>query len=105
LQELKESNLISQAKTKGELFKTLLKHPLIKEVRGIGLMLALEFKDFKTVKSIIDQCIELGLITDWFLFCDNSLRIAPPLVITEDEIKIACKILLQAIDRVNKNLN
>lgn len=105
LQELKESNLISQAKNKGELFKTLLKHPLIKEVRGIGLMLALEFKDFKTVKSIIDQCIELGLITDWFLFCDNSLRIAPPLVITEDEIKIACKILLQAIDRVDKNLN
>ena len=87
------------------IFKTLLKHPLIKEVRGIGLMLALEFDDFKTVKSIIDECIQLGLISDWFLFCDNSLRIAPPLVITEDEIKIACKILLQAIDYVDKNLN
>jgi 4-aminobutyrate aminotransferase-like enzyme len=63
-------------------------------------MLAVEMKDFKTVKAVIDECILHGLITDWFLFCDNSLRIAPPLTITEEEIKIACNILLQAMNKV-----
>jgi 4-aminobutyrate aminotransferase-like enzyme len=66
-------------------------------------MIAVEMQDFKTVKAVIDTCIQNGLITDWFLFCDNSLRIAPPLVITVDEIKMACNILLQAMDKVYKS--
>jgi 4-aminobutyrate aminotransferase-like enzyme len=57
-------------------------------------------KDFKTVKSVIDLCIERGLITDWFLFCDNALRIAPPLTISFEEIKKACNILLQAMNDI-----
>ena len=57
-------------------------------------------KDFKTVKSVIDLCIERGLITDWFLFCDNALRIAPPLTIGVDEIKKACNIMLQAMNDI-----
>jgi acetylornithine/succinyldiaminopimelate/putrescine aminotransferase len=105
LKILLDSSYIDEANFKGELFKQMLIHPMIKEIRGIGLMLAVEFNDFKTVKSIIDECIQMGLITDWFLFCDNSLRIAPPLVITEDEIKIACNILLQAIDKIAKTNN
>jgi putrescine aminotransferase len=48
------------------------------------------------VKPIIDRAMELGVITDWFLFNDYSMRIAPPLIITEDEIKKACAVLLQA---------
>jgi acetylornithine/succinyldiaminopimelate/putrescine aminotransferase len=93
-------NLMDQIPAKSALFHSLLKHPIIKEVRGIGFMLAVEMKDFKTVKAVIDECIQNGLITDWFLFCDNSLRIAPPLTITEEEIKIACNILLQAMNKV-----
>jgi acetylornithine/succinyldiaminopimelate/putrescine aminotransferase len=95
-----EENLMDQIPAKSALFHSLLAHPIIKEVRGIGFMLAVEMKDFKTVKAVIDECIKNGLITDWFLFCDNSLRIAPPLTISEEEIKIACNILLQAMNKV-----
>jgi acetylornithine/succinyldiaminopimelate/putrescine aminotransferase len=92
--------LMEHIPAKSELIKKLLHHPIIQEVRGIGFMLAVEMQDFKTVKAVINECILNGLITDWFLFCDNSLRIAPPLTITEEEIKIACNILLQAMDKV-----
>jgi acetylornithine/succinyldiaminopimelate/putrescine aminotransferase len=95
-----DENLMDQIPAKSALFHSLLAHPIIKEVRGLGFMLAVEMKDFKTVKAVIDECILNGLITDWFLFCENSLRIAPPLSITEEEIKIACNILLQAMDKV-----
>jgi acetylornithine/succinyldiaminopimelate/putrescine aminotransferase len=95
-----DENLMDQIPAKSALFHSLLAHPIIKEVRGIGFMLAVEMKDFKTVKAVIDECIHNGLITDWFLFCDNSLRIAPPLTISEEEIKIACNILLQAMNKV-----
>jgi acetylornithine/succinyldiaminopimelate/putrescine aminotransferase len=100
LRYIEKEHLIDQIASKSDLFKSLLQHPIIQEVRGIGFMLAVEMKDFKTVKAVIDECILHGLITDWFLFCDNSLRIAPPLTITEEEIKIACNILLQAMDKV-----
>jgi acetylornithine/succinyldiaminopimelate/putrescine aminotransferase len=100
LRYILDEHLMDQILTKSDLFKSLLQHPIIHEVRGIGFMLAVEMKDFKTVKAVIDECILNGLITDWFLFCDNSLRIAPPLTITEEEIKIACNILLQAMDKV-----
>jgi len=95
-----ENDLLAQIPEKSDLFKSLLTHPMILELRGIGLMLALEMKDFKTVKSVIDLCIARGLITDWFLFCDNSLRIAPPLTISLEEIKKACNILLQAMNDI-----
>jgi len=98
-----EANLLADVAAKSNLFKELLIHPIIQEVRGVGLMIAVEMKDYKTVKAVIDTCIANGLITDWFLFCDNALRIAPPLVITEDEIKMACNILLQAMEKVYKS--
>ena len=95
-----ENDLLIQIPEKSTLFRSLLIHPMIHELRGIGLMLALEMKDFKTVKSVIDLCIERGLITDWFLFCDNALRIAPPLTISLEEIKKVCNILLQAMNDI-----
>jgi acetylornithine/succinyldiaminopimelate/putrescine aminotransferase len=95
-----ENDLLTQIPEKSALFQSILIHPMIHELRGIGLMLALEMKDFKTVKSVIDLCIERGLITDWFLFCDNALRIAPPLTISLEEIKKACNILLQAMNDI-----
>lgn len=100
---IQEADLLASIEVKLNLFKELLIHPIIQEVRGVGLMIAVEMKDFKTVKAVIDTCIANGLITDWFLFCDNALRIAPPLVITQEEIKMACNILLQAMDKVYKS--
>ncbi len=91
---LLECNFIEQ---KSELFKKLLVHPKIKEVRGKGLMLAVEFESFEVLKPIIDRAIEKGVITDWFLYCDNSMRIAPPLVITEEQIRFACEVILSCL--------
>ena len=93
-----ESNLLTDVERKANLFKSLLIHPKIKEVRNKGLMMAVEFDDFATLKPIIDRAISKGVITDWFLYCDNSMRIAPPLIITEEEIRQACKIILASID-------
>src|SRR5690554_3934603 len=98
IQALQSENLIEQVGYKANLFDSLLVHHLIKETRFKGLMMAVEFASFEVLKPVIDTAIKLGLITDWFLFCDNSMRIAPPLTITEEEIREACKIILRAIE-------
>jgi 4-aminobutyrate aminotransferase-like enzyme len=67
-------------------------------------MIAVEFENFEIIQKIIAKCLKSGLITDWFLFCNNSLRIAPPLIIKMREIKIACKIILQATNEVEKEI-
>ncbi|GAB3513049.1 aspartate aminotransferase family protein [Spirosoma knui] len=120
LQVIQDEKLHEKAEAKGQLFKTLLKHPDIKEIRGKGLMLAVEFESFDVLKPIIDRAIESGqsspeqfslglsrpgpsrsgIITDWFLFCNNSMRIAPPLIITDEQIHEACAVILEAIDVV-----
>lgn len=103
LQVIQEQKLHEQAEAKGQLFRQLLTHPAIREVRGKGLMLAVEFDSFDVLKPIIDRAIEsspVGVITDWFLFCNNSMRIAPPLIITEEQIREACAVILEAIATV-----
>lgn len=90
-------HLLVQIPEKEALFRKLLVHPAIKEVRGKGLMLAVEFESFAVLKPIIDRAIQKGVITDWFLFCDNSMRIAPPLTITLQEIETACEVILECI--------
>ena len=94
-----EDNLLSKIKDKALIFKELLVHEKIKQVRNQGLLMAVEFEDFNTLKPIIDRAIAEGIITDWFLFCDNSMRIAPPLIITEEEIKNACQVILSVINQ------
>lgn len=98
LEIIQEEGLSQTAKDKGRFIKELLVHPKIKEVRGQGLMMAVEFESFEVLKPIIDRAIQREVITDWFLFCDNSMRIAPPLVITEAQLRQACDIILEAID-------
>jgi len=97
---LTEGDLIEQVEKKGQLFEKLLVHSKILEIRRVGLMMAIEFDSFETNKKIIDKCIENGVITDWFLFNSKSMRIAPPLIITFEEIEKACKIILKSIDEV-----
>jgi len=82
---------------KGELFKKLLVHPEIKEVRGTGLMLAAELADFDFLAKVIDKTIANGVITDWFLYCDKAMRIAPPVIITDEQIHEACSVILGAL--------
>ncbi|HEV7349577.1 aspartate aminotransferase family protein [Telluribacter sp.] len=95
---IRDQQLEEQANAKGDLIKSLIQHPMVKEIRGKGLMLAAEFDSFEVLKKVIDRCIERGVITDWFLFCDNSMRIAPPLTITEAQIKEGCEIILGVLE-------
>jgi acetylornithine/succinyldiaminopimelate/putrescine aminotransferase len=102
LNAIVEEKMVDEVEEKGQLFKDLLQHSAIKEVRGKGLMLAAEFESYEVLKQIIDGCIEDGLVTDWFLHCSNSMRIAPPLIITKAEIHSACKVILKNINRFYK---
>nr|WP_262910374.1 aspartate aminotransferase family protein [Pontibacter silvestris] len=102
LQVIQQENLLNGVKAKAELFKQLLVHPRIKEVRNCGLMMAAEFESFEVLKAVIDRAILNGVLTDWFLFCDNSMRIAPPLTITEEQIREACSVILQSINEATK---
>jgi acetylornithine/N-succinyldiaminopimelate aminotransferase len=97
LNVLLNENLIDAIADKEALFRKLLMHPAIREVRGKGLWLAIELQDFDFNKRIIDRCIANGIITDWFLHCNNSMRIAPPLIISEAEIAQACSVIIEAI--------
>jgi acetylornithine/N-succinyldiaminopimelate aminotransferase len=98
LEVLVNENLTAGVAEKEIILRKLLAHPAIKEVRGKGLMLAIELESFDLNKKIIDRCIEHGVITDWFLHCSNSMRIAPPLIINSDEIEKACNVIVEAID-------
>ena len=98
LEVLLNERLVEGVAAKGELIRSLLVHPAIRAIRGKGLMLAIEFDNFELNKKIIDRCIENGVITDWFLHCSNSMRIAPPLIITEEQISHACTVMNEAID-------
>lgn len=100
LQVLLQENYIQEVKAKEALFKKLLIHPAIKAVRSKGLLMAVVFEDFTFTKKVIDSCIEKGVITDWFLFADNCLRIAPPLIITPPQIEQACQIILASLAEV-----
>ncbi len=100
IQILLDEKLIEEVEEKANLIKTLLVHPKIKSIRNKGLLMAVEFDSFDMLKPIIDRAIELGVITDWFLFCDDAMRVAPPLTITSAEIQEACVIILQAIEEV-----
>jgi acetylornithine/N-succinyldiaminopimelate aminotransferase len=100
LEALLREDFISSVPSKEQIFLQRLKHPLIKEVRSAGLWLAVTFESWDQVKLLIKQCLHRGLITDWFLFNDTSIRICPPLNIASDEIHKACDILLESMDHV-----
>lgn len=100
---IEESELLSNVKTKADLFKKMLQHEAILEIRNAGLLMALQMPSNDFVMKVIHRCIQDGLITDWFLFNAESIRIAPPLTISTTEILKACTILLDAIQYTHKN--
>jgi acetylornithine/succinyldiaminopimelate/putrescine aminotransferase len=100
LKEITESDLIAQTLQKEQLFRKLLVHPLIKEVRGIGLMLAIMMDTPEIASEVILTCKEEGLLLFWLLFETKAIRITPPLTISETEIAAGCQQLLKVLDRI-----
>ncbi len=101
VKEIYENDLMSQALEKEKLFKELLIHSEIKEIRGRGLMLAILVESPELATKIILRCLEKGLILFWLLFEGRAIRITPPLTISEDEIREGCKIILETIEEIN----
>ncbi|MBC7426556.1 MAG: aspartate aminotransferase family protein [Bacteroidia bacterium] len=95
-----ENDLHKKVSDKSELFKSLLKHPAILKINGKGLMLALTFESITVNRAIIAKCIENGLLTDWFLYNENCMRIAPPLIITEAQIHEVCSIINSSVKEI-----
>ena len=81
-----------------------LKHVLISEIRGEGLMLAVNLGNPAFVGYAVQKAPEFGLILDYFLFCDDAFRIAPPLTITADEVSLACRQIKALLDDTRKNV-
>lgn len=100
LQEITESDIMAQALEKEKLFRELLVHPLIEEVRGRGLMLAAMTQDPEITDKVILRCHERGLILFWLLFEGKAIRITPPLTISEEEIREGCGIILEVMDDI-----
>jgi len=98
LKVIEDENVLSHVETKGRLIESLLKHPKIKEIRRIGLMFAIDFENEEQVNRVVQYCKENGVICYWFLSHPYSFRIAPPLTITEEEIRNACNVILRAIE-------
>ena len=104
LQEITETNLMSEAIKKEKLFRSLLVHPLIEEIRGKGLMLAAMTKSADITNEVILKCQDKGLILFWLLFEGCAIRITPPLTISEEEIREGCSIILEVMNEIlNKN--
>lgn len=104
LQEVTETSLISDTLAKENLFRSLLVHPLIKEIRGIGLMLAPMTKSAEITNEVILKCQDKGLILFWLLFEPCAIRITPPLTISENEIREGCQIIIEVLDEVAQKI-
>lgn len=99
LEVLLEEELVINATVMGALFKELLQHPAIVEVRGEGLMLAVELGDAGRVQAVVKGCLEKGVLGFWFLSCPTAFRIAPPLTITQEQVRLACATIISELDR------
>lgn len=97
---LQQEDMIAGVKNKESLFCSLLQHQKISKINSAGLMIAVQFEDFVTNKTVIDALIDQGIFTDWFLFASNCLRISPPLNISEADIRIASSKIIQVLNVV-----
>lgn len=100
LDVLLEERLPENAQRMGALFKELLVQPAIREVRGLGLMLAVDLGDADKVQRVVHGCLEQGVLGFWFLSCPEAFRIAPPLTISEAEVRQACAAITRELERL-----
>ena len=98
LEILLDNNWINEVTVKEKILTDVLHHPKIKKVNIAGLWAAIELQDFETTQAVAKKCVENGLITDWFLFATNCIRIAPPLCATLQEVQQICEIVLKSLD-------
>ena len=105
LQEITETNLIAEALEKEKLYRSLLVHPLIKEIRGKGLMLAAMTESATITNEVVLRCQDKGLILFWLLFEECAIRITPPLTISEDEIREGCAIMIEVMDEIQLTID
>lgn len=101
LNAILEENMMAGVDEKEALLRKELQHPAIKEIRGKGLMLCIQLDSFKQVEEVSKLCIANGVIVDWFLHCDTAIRIAPPLITTDEEIIKACEVIKNALTEYN----
>lgn len=97
IETILDENLLDGIEAREKIILETFKHPAIKEVRGKGLLYAVVLEDGEKVKTVIQQCIAKGVITDWFVFCDHALRIAPPLNVNEQVLKEACQVIVDCL--------
>jgi acetylornithine/succinyldiaminopimelate/putrescine aminotransferase len=97
MKSLLKEGWIDQVRAKEQLFRDLLAGSSLKAFRSAGLWIALEFENFEANQKAIDRCIQAGALTDWFLFAPHCMRISPPLTISFEEIRFACKLILEAL--------
>lgn len=95
---LLQDDLIAGVAEKEALFHSLLVHPAIKKINSRGLLMALQFESSTLAQTVVHRCVKNGLITDWFLFGPDYMRVAPPLIISHEMIEVVCTIILTSID-------
>ncbi|SDR67124.1 aspartate aminotransferase family protein [Christiangramia echinicola] len=103
LQEITESDLMEQSLEKEKLFRKHLQHPLIKEIRGKGLMLALVLESAEIADKLILKAKQKQLILFWLLFEKRAVRLTPPLTISEEEILKGCGIIVDILREIEKD--
>lgn len=105
LQTIVSEGLMTDVQRKSDLIRSLLIHPAIKHIKGKGFMLSVDLGDTDFNLKVIETCVKNGLIVDWFLFNAHSIRIAPPLIVTDEEIRKACTIIIQSINETLGQMN
>lgn len=102
LEVLLEGEYIKHVASKEAILNTI-SHPFIKATRSAGLWMAVEFDSFETARTVAHKCIEAGIITDWFLFASQCIRIAPPLIITNAELASFCQAFMDILDSIKSS--
>ena len=96
-----DNKLVEQVEAKGALYETLLAdHPAVVEIRRSGLLLAVELGSSERMFAMMAMFKEVGILSDWFLYCDTAFRISPPLTITDEEIRDSAVLIRQCLDRL-----
>jgi len=105
LEVLTKTDIIQQTLEKEQLFRTLLKHPLITEIRGKGLMLAAIIKTEDIANQVVLEAKEQQLILFWLLYEKKAVRITPPLNICDEDIRKGCNIIINILNIINEKMN
>lgn len=100
LEFILEEQLHAGVDEKAALFRECLQHPAVREIRGLGLMMSLQLDSFAQVEKVSKYCAAHGVMIDWFLHCETALRLAPPMIISDEEIRVACKVICEGLDQL-----